>query len=92
MDQTPIAFEFLSKKTYHTKGEKTVFYKQARSGWDRRQATLQIVVHADRKPRCKPLSIFHGQSDRKQHPKWPSLKAEYKLYDKRVAVMFNPKA
>jgi hypothetical protein len=92
MDQTPIAFEFLSKKTYHTKGEKTVFCKQARSGWDRRQATLQIVVHADGKPRCKPLLIFHGQSDRKQHPKWPSLKAEYKLYDKRVAVMFNPKA
>jgi hypothetical protein len=50
------------------------------------------LVHADGKPRCKPLLIFHGVSDKRQYPKWPTLKKEYKLYDKRVAVMFNPKA
>jgi hypothetical protein len=92
MDQTPLQFEFLSSKTYAFKGEKTVFVKSARSGWDKRQCTLQILVHADGKPRCKPLLIFHGASDKRQHPKWPALKKEYKLYDKRVAVMFNPKA
>jgi hypothetical protein len=40
MDQTPIAFEFLSGRTYELKGAKTVWIKEQRSGWDRRQATL----------------------------------------------------
>jgi hypothetical protein len=53
MDQTPISFEFLDNKTYNTKGVKTVFIKQTGSGWDRRQATLQILVHADGIQRCK---------------------------------------
>jgi hypothetical protein len=92
MDQTPLQFDFLSSKTYAFKGEKAIFVKSARSGWDKRQCTLQILVHADGKPRCKPLLIFHGVSDKRQYPKWSTLKKEYKLYDKRVAVMFNPKA
>ena len=54
MDQTPISFEFLDNKTYDTKGVKTVFVKQTRSGGDQRQATLQILVHADGIHRCKP--------------------------------------
>jgi transposase-like protein len=93
MDQTPISFEFLDNKTYDTKGVKTVFVKQSGSGWDRRQATLQIVVHADGIPRCKPLLIFHGKNeDHRQKPKAGNLRREYKLYDPRVEVMFNPKA
>jgi hypothetical protein len=37
--------------------------------------------------------IFHGKNqDYRQKPKWSSLKQEYKLYDSRVEVMFNPKA
>jgi transposase-like protein len=93
MDQTPISFEFLSNKTYDTKGVKTVFVKQTGSGWDRRQATLQILVHADGIRRCKPLLIFHGKNqDHRQKPKSSSLSKEYKLYDPRVEVMFNPKA
>jgi hypothetical protein len=47
MDQTPISFEFLDNRTYDTIGSRTVFVKQTGSGWDRRQATLQILVHAD---------------------------------------------
>ena len=47
MDQTPIAFEFLNSRTYNTKGIRTLFVKQTSSGWDRQQATLQILVHAD---------------------------------------------
>ena len=42
MDQTPIVYEFLSSKTYEDWGKKTVWIKEARSGWDRRQATLQV--------------------------------------------------
>jgi hypothetical protein len=40
IDQTPIAFEFLSGRTYELKGVKTVWIKEQRSGWDKRQATL----------------------------------------------------
>jgi hypothetical protein len=32
MDQTPIAFEFLDKRTYDTIGIRTVFLKQTGSG------------------------------------------------------------
>jgi hypothetical protein len=93
MDQTPISFEFLDNKTYDTKGVKTVFVKQTGSGWDRRQATLQIIVHADGIQRCKPLLVFHGKNlDYRQKPKSSNLKKEYKFYDPRVEVMFNPKA
>jgi hypothetical protein len=52
MDQTPIGYDFLS--TYDHKGAKTVWIKELRSGWDRRQATLQIVAFADGILRCKP--------------------------------------
>ena len=40
IDQTPIAFEFLSGCTYNFKGAKTVWIKEQRSSWDQRQATL----------------------------------------------------
>jgi hypothetical protein len=59
MDQTPITFEFLLGKTCDFKGAKTVWIKEARSGWDRRQATLQLCVFADGKLRSRPLLIFH---------------------------------
>ena len=87
MDQTPLSFEFLNNKTYNTIGARTVFLKQTGSGWDRRQATLQILVHADGIQRCKPLLIFHGMNeDHRQKPKAGSLRHEYKLYDSRVEV------
>ena len=87
MDQTPIAFEFLDSRTYDTTGIRTVFVKQTGSGWDRRQATLQILVHADGIQRCKPLLIFHGKNqDHRQKPVSGPLKREYTLYDSRVEV------
>jgi hypothetical protein len=87
MDQTPISFEFLDNKTYDTIGARTVFVKQTGSGWDRRQATLQILVHADGIQRCKPLLIFHGKNeDHRQKPKAGNLRLEYRLYDSRVEV------
>jgi hypothetical protein len=90
MDQTPISFEFLDNRTYDTKGVRTVFVKQTGSGWDRRQATLQILVHADGIQRCKPLLIFHGKNeDHRQKPKAGTLRREYKLYDSRVEVILS---
>jgi hypothetical protein len=90
MDQTPISFEFLDNKTYDTKGVKTVFVKQTGSGWDQRQATLQILVRADGIQRCKSLLIFHGKNeDHRQKPKAGTLRREYKLNDSRVEVMLS---
>jgi hypothetical protein len=87
MDQTPIAFEFLDNRTYDTTGVRTVFVKQTGSGWDRRQATLQILVHADGIQRCMPLLIFHGKNeDHRQKPISGPLRREYRLYDPRVEV------
>ena len=92
IDQTPISFKFLGLKTYSLKGLRTVWVKTARSRWDKRQATLQIVLHVDGELRCKPLLIFYGKGDKKGHLFHKSLRAKYKLYDKQVVVAFNDKA
>lgn len=60
MDQTPLAFDFLSARTYNEKGAKTVWLKESRSGWDKRQCTLQVCVSADGVSHCQPLLMFHG--------------------------------
>ena len=87
MDQTLISFKFLHKRTYDTTGVRTVFLKQTGSGWNRRQATLQILVHADGIQRCKPLLIFHGMNkDHRQKLKAGNLRRKYRLYDSRVKV------
>jgi hypothetical protein len=87
MDQTPLAFEFLSTKTYNCKGAKTVWLKEARSGWSRRKCTLQVCVYADGVQRCNPLIIFEGAEigDTRR-------REEEKRYSKGVEVLFNPKA
>ncbi|RPA89608.1 hypothetical protein L873DRAFT_1849216 [Choiromyces venosus 120613-1] len=86
MDETPIPFEFLSGKTYEMKGAKTVWAKQTRGGWDKRQATLILYVFADGLPRIKPKLIFHAATGAQVRRK------EEALYDKRVTVEFNPTA
>jgi hypothetical protein len=70
------------------RGVRTVFVKQTGSGGDRRQATLQILVHADGIQRCKPLLIFHGK-DHRQRPKAGNLRCEYRLNDSRVEVRLS---
>ena len=50
------------------------------------------MLHADRELRCKPLLIFHSKGDKKGHPFYKNLRAEYKLYNKQVVVAFNDKA
>jgi hypothetical protein len=88
MDQTPLPFEYLKGRTYASKGEKTVHLKGQRSGWEKRQATLQICVFAVGVARCKPLIIFKGKETSKDHRRH----AEALKYHPSVAVIFNPKA
>jgi len=84
MDQTPIAFNFISPKTYEEKGAKTIWLKESQSGWDKRQATLQVYISADSIARCQPLLIFHGavKGDTRR-------KDEEKKYAYSVDVLWN---
>lgn len=83
MDQTPAPFEYLSGRTYALKGCKTVWAKAEKSGWDKRQATIQLTVLAD-STMLKPWIIFRGKG---QLPE-----AELIQYDQRVTVKFNDEA
>jgi hypothetical protein len=86
MDQTPLPFEFLSGQTYEPKGSKTVWVKGATSGWDKRQAILQLTIFADGKNWVKPLIFFRGKG------LGSGILREMKSYDPRVVVKFNPTA
>jgi hypothetical protein len=87
MDQTPLAFDFMGSRTYESKGVKTVFQKESRSGWDKRQCTLQVAVYGDGVLRCRPLLLFHGAE------KGDSRRvAEVRRYHPEVEVLWNPKA
>ena len=87
MDQSPLPFEYLKGRTYAKKGDKTVRIQEGKSGYDRRQCTLQIAVFTDGVPRCKPLLMFKGK------PKGDNRrKAEQKKYHPGVIIIFNEKA
>jgi hypothetical protein len=86
MDQIPIVFEWMDGKTLETTGAKSVTFYSQRSGFEKRQCTVQLTVSADGVMRVKPLCIFRGVSDSKL------LKAERYLYDKDVVVTFQKKA
>lgn len=80
MDQTPAPFEYLSGRTYAQKGSTTVWAKAEKSGWDKRQATIQLTVLADG-TMLKPWILFKGKG---QLPL-----AETSQYDTRTTVKFN---
>jgi len=86
MDQTSLSFELLSGQTYEPRGSKSVWVKGAMSGWDKRQATLQLTIFADGKMRVLPLILFKGKGI------GASIQREMLLYDPRVVVKFNPTA
>ena len=88
MDQTPLPFEFNAGRTYAKRGSKTVWVKEQRSGWNKRQATLQLCVHADGLLYTPPLLMFRGQ----EGPGNLARKAEMAKYPKGIHVIFNPKA
>ena len=87
IDQSPLGFDFMGTTTYADTGSKTVFIKESRSGWDKRQCTLQIGVFADGKMRMKPTLIFHGAVARNS-----ARREEEKKYNYSVVVHFNLKA
>jgi len=89
MDQTPLPFEYITGRTYAHKGDKTIWAKSAKSGWDKRQATLVLTVFADGVGRVKPLILFKGTEDSRMQERYYG--EERKQYDKRVEVWFNPK-
>ena len=62
MDQTPLPFEYLCGRTYSCKGDKTIWAKSIRSGWDKRQATLVLTVFADGIPYVKPDIFLKEQT------------------------------
>lgn len=85
MDQIPLEFEFLSGSTYDTTGATTIWGRSEGSGLDKRQATVQLTIHADSLPRTKPLIVFRGKGTR-------ITTTEKKVWDKRVVVQFQPNA
>jgi len=87
MDQTPIPFEYLDGRTYNQQGDKTIWVQRSKqSGWDKRQATIQLTIFADGISRVKSLVFFRGQGI------GASIQAEKQRYDPRVVVKFNAKA
>ena len=88
MDQTPLPFEFNEGRTYASRGSRTVWIKEQRSGWNKRQATLQLCLHADGKPYTKPLLMFRG----KEHSNTKARREELSKYPKGLHVIFNEKA
>jgi hypothetical protein len=88
MDQSPLPFELQKGRTYAQKGSNTVSIRRARSGWEKRQCTLQLIVFADGIPRAKPLLMFHGIENSKDTRRL----REKKKYHPGVVVIFNPKA
>jgi hypothetical protein len=88
IDQTPLCFEFNNRRTYAKKGSQTVWVKEQRSGWNKRQATLELTVHADGFPHTPPLLMFKG----KEINNSKARKEEMARYPKGIAVIFNPKA
>ena len=86
MDQTPVPFEFLEGQTYNQIGDRTIWVQSSRSGWDKRQGTIQLTVFADGIPCVKPLVFFRGKGT------GPTIINEQRQYDNHVVVKFNPTA
>ena len=84
LDETPIPFDFLDGKTYNSICEKTIWAKESKSGWGKRQASLVLCIFGDGIPRIPPMIIFHGTGQR--------LGNEKQQYDPRVLVEYNPTA
>ena len=69
-------------------GSKTVWVKEQRSGWNKRQATLQLIVHTDSKPYTKPLLMFKG----KEYSNTKACRDELAKFPSDITVIYNKKA
>ena len=85
MDQTPLPFTFSDGPMYADTGERSVWVHGGASGLEKRQCTAQVTIFADGEPRVKPLLIFRETGKR-------ITLAEKVRYDRRVSVIFQPKA
>lgn len=85
MDHVPLPFTFSDGPTYADTGERSVWVRGGASGLEKRQCTAQLTIFADGEPRVKPLLIFRGMG------KQITL-AEKVHYDRRVSIVFQPKA
>lgn len=83
MDQTPAPFKYISVRTYALRGCKTGCAKAERSGWDKRQATIQLTVLADGTI-LKPWVMFRGKGQLRD--------SELSQYDHSVTVKFMDEA
>ena len=85
VDQTPMPFEIGTDTTYNNAGDRTVWVKSLGSGLDKRQATVQLTVHADGIPHTPPMIVFRGKGLR-------ITSKEQEQWDKRVVVKFQENA
>ena len=58
VDQTPLPFENTEGRTYAQRGGRTIWVKEQRSGWSKRQASLQLTLHADEKPHTSKSTLI----------------------------------
>jgi len=61
MDQTPVPYEYLEGQTYNLIGKKSFCLQSSKSGWDKRQGTIQLTIFADVISHVLPLISFRGQ-------------------------------
>lgn len=78
-------FEIGTDTTYNETGARTVWVKSIGSGLDKRQATVQLTVHADGIAQTPPMIVFRGKGLR-------ITTTERKQWDKRVVVRFQENA
>ena len=84
MDQTPLPFVMDDNRTYEKTGASEVWIASGQSGLEKRQCTVHLTIFADGSA-LPALLIFRGKGLR-INP------AEKKQWDRRVKVVFQPKA
>lgn len=55
------SLELGTDTTYNNVGARTVWVKSLGSSLDKRQATVQLTVHADGMPYTSSMIVFHGK-------------------------------
>lgn len=86
LDETPLPFEYLDGRKYESIGARTVWVKETRSAWDKRQASLLLSIFVDGINRILPLIIFHGTG------RGSLVLREPPQYHSGVIVEFNEEA
>ena len=84
-DQTPLPFILDDGKSYDSTGAKEVWCSNASLGLDKRQCTVHLTIFTDGVSWVRPTIIFRRQGKRIS----PN---EKRSWDRRVNVMFQPKA